>query len=195
MNILINRVPESVEIDGTEFQINTDFRTSIKFESVMADSSLTDEQKIFKALTLYYPKIPINIQGAIEKMLWFYSGGHEEGRKGVENSNNEKTFDYNYDADILYAAFLSQYGIDLNTVEYLHWWKFKALFRTLKDDNEIVKIMGYRAIKITNEMSKQQRKFYSEMKRKYALPKPEKSERQKKIEDILLHGGDLKQLE
>ncbi|WP_242840658.1 Gp15 family bacteriophage protein [Clostridium hydrogeniformans] len=35
---------------------------------------------------------------------------------------------------------LDQYGADLQNVEYLHWWKFKAL----KEDNEIFKIMGYR---------------------------------------------------
>ena len=35
MNILIDELPESVEIEGVEYEINTDFRISILFELLM----------------------------------------------------------------------------------------------------------------------------------------------------------------
>ena len=39
---------------------------------------------------------------------------------------------------------MSQYGIDLIDIEELHWYKFLALFKGLKDDEIISKIMAYR---------------------------------------------------
>ena len=75
---------------------------------------------------------------------------------------------------------------------YLHWWKFKALFQGLKPDNEIVKIMGYRAMEIPNGMSREQKEHYRKMKKLYAIPLP-KSEQEKisAIEEALMNGGDL----
>ena len=52
MNILIDLVPESVEIDRTEYKIRTDFRVSILFEMMMQDEELSNEEKILKALEL-----------------------------------------------------------------------------------------------------------------------------------------------
>ena len=34
-----------------------------------------------------------------------------------------------------------RYHIDLQDIEYLHWWKFKALLRTLSSDLEFSKII------------------------------------------------------
>lgn len=183
-------------VDGAEYEINSDFRTSIKFEIMMADTSLTDQKKIISALELYYKKIPDDISKAIDTMLLFYRGGQEpDENKASKKNGNKAVYSFEYDSDYIYAAFLSQYGIDLQSIEYLHWWKFKALFKSLNDTNEIVKIMGYRAIEITSDMTKQQKKFYSDMKRQHAIPLP-KSEREKAnaIEDALMNGGDLTNL-
>ena len=40
-----------------------------------------------------------------------------------------------YDDDYIYSAFLSQYNIDLQDIKHLHWWKFKAMFKSLNEDN------------------------------------------------------------
>ena len=34
-------------------------------------------------------------------------------------------------------------------IKYLHWWKFKAMFKSLKEDTEIVKIMRYRSMDLS----------------------------------------------
>ena len=58
MNILVDLLPITVEIDNKEYEINSDFRTSILFELLMQDSSIGEEDKIITALELYYPVIP-----------------------------------------------------------------------------------------------------------------------------------------
>ena len=174
MSILIDATPSSVEIEGVEYDINTNFRHSILFELLMQDDNYLDDEKVEGALALYYPVIPENKAEGIEKILWFYKGGKQEvegSASGNEQVGSVKEiYSYEHDDDYIYSAFLDQYGIDLHDIEDLHWWKFKAMFKSLKEDNKISKIMGYRAITINNDMSDADKKFYKEMKNIYALP-------------------------
>ena len=171
MSILIDVVPEIVEIEGIEYSINSNFRNSILFELTMQDVNLLDEEKVGIALNLYYPVIPHNIELAVEEMLNFYRCNKiDVAVSGQGGSRVENIYSYEYDDDYIYSAFLDQYGIDLQDIEYLHWWKFKAMFKSLKEDNLISKIMGYRSIKINNDMSEADRKHYKQMKSIYALP-------------------------
>lgn len=201
MNILIDVLPTFVEIDNKKYEINSDFRTSILFELMMEDKKLSDEEKLYITLELYYKETPKNIKEAIEKALWFYKTGKEDNQSSKVSKitksrgrNNKKVYSFEYDADYIYSAFLSQYNIDLQDVEYLHWWKFKSMFKALKDDNDIVKIMGYRAMNISEIEDKSQRKFYKEMKELYKLPEnvdDKNIEELKELEDILMGSGDL----
>lgn len=56
-NIILNRLPDRVEIGGKEYQIRSDFRTSILFEA-MIRSTLNDKEKLIQMLHMYYPVIP-----------------------------------------------------------------------------------------------------------------------------------------
>lgn len=173
MSLLVDIAPKSVEIDGAEVEINSDFRTAILFEQMMFDEDFPDRLKTEQALRLFYPIIPENINEAFQKILWFYSGGKVKkgGSKSHSGSGSDsRYYDFEYDDDYIFAAFWQQYSIDLEAIEYLHWWKFRALFRSLSDNCEFVKIMGYRAIKITSKMPAHERRFYSKMKKLYALP-------------------------
>ena len=190
MSLLTSPLPDFVLIDGAEYLINTDFRVSIAFEEIILSGRALEQEAMVKALQMYYPDIPLNITAAVERLLWFYQCG-EEGEKGAGVANSKRIYSFEYDSEYIYAAFLDQYGIDLQETN-LHWWKFKALFHALKEDNQIVKIMGYRAVSITNKMSKEQKDFYRSMKKQYEIP-VSKSEREKldSIQSVLLNGGDL----
>ena len=196
MNLLIDLLPTTVDIEGIEYEINSDFRTSILFELLMQDVEIEDEEKIIQALQLYYKKCPKNIDEAINKMLWFYSCDKENTLKADSKtgSSSEKIYDFDYDDEYIYSAFLDQYGIDLNEIEYLHWWKFKAMFKALKEDNEIVKIMGYRSIDLSKVEDKKQKEFYKKMKKTYEIPiaiSKDEKEKIDKINEILRNGGDI----
>ena len=191
MNILTERAPKTVNIGGAEIPINSDFRVSIRFEQLI-DEPIPDEEKILEALALYYPFPVTDISEAIKKMLWFYTAGKDGKRPGTSREGVQNIYSYSYDDEYIYAAFLDQYGIDLQDIPYLHWWKFKAMFVGLKSDSRIVEIMGYRGIEITSQMSSEQKQFYRKMKKQFAIPLP-KSEREKlsAIEEALLNGGNL----
>lgn len=200
MNIILDSLPETVFIDNKEYPINSDFRTSILYEIMMQDTSLSDEKKVLKALELYYPKIPYDINAAIDNLIWFYNcGKRTEVKKAIEeekedeyDTNQKIVYSFEYDADYIYAAYLSQYNIDLEKIENLHWWKFRAMFNGLDEKCEFVKIMGYRSVKINNKMSKREKEFYRKMKRIYALPvSDDVQERHDAITKALMNGEDL----
>ncbi|MRN27157.1 hypothetical protein EAI30_21450, partial [Romboutsia ilealis] len=59
--------PETVEIDGVDYRIDSDFRTSIRFEVFIQDAE-DDEKIVLELLRLYYgEEIPPNITKAVEE--------------------------------------------------------------------------------------------------------------------------------
>ncbi|EDT26136.1 MULTISPECIES: bacteriophage Gp15 family protein [Clostridium] len=201
MNILIDLVPEEVEINGVKYKIRSDFRTSILFELLMQDNDIEDELKLQQALKLYFPKLPPteDFEEALKKIIWFYGGGREEkevnSKKNNSSSRKEKNiYSFEYDDEYIYSAFLSQYKVDLQDIDYLHWWKFKAMFKGLTEENTIVKIMKYRSIDLNSIKDKEERKFYKEMQELYALPNIKnkaEDEKLRAIEDALMEGKVL----
>lgn len=201
MNILIDILPTEVKIDNKKYKINSDFRTSILFELMIQDDSIAEKDIPFLAMDLYYPVRPENHKEAIEKILWFYKCGVDEeiSSKKSESSNSKDTkknniYSFEYDANYIYAAFLNQYGIDLQDIENLHWWKFRAMFKALNEDNLFVKIMGYRDIDLSKIEDKDEKERYKKLKELYKLPsKVDKEEKAKinEIESILASNGVL----
>lgn len=118
-NIILDVLPETVEIDGAEYRINSDFRISILFELLMQDDEVGKRQKLIQGLKLYYPEIPQNMTEAVEKMIWFYRCGREteSDRSGSGGSGSKQVYSFEYDDDYIYAASWS------NTVLIYKMWK------------------------------------------------------------------------
>ena len=90
---------------------------------------------------------------------------------------------------------MHDYHIDLQDIEGLHWWKFKALFNSLSSDCKFIKILEYRSIDLSEIQDKQQKNFYRKMKKLYALPQSlEEKEKQALITEMLLKGEDPREL-
>lgn len=195
--MLIDLLPIKVEIEGIEYDINSDFRISMLFELMMGDNDLDDHQKIEQALLLYYPKIPNDINLAVEQMLWFYRCGKDiVASSGNGKGKSTQIYSFDFDDEYIYSAFLDQYNIDLQDVD-LHWWKFKALFKSLKEDNEVVKIMGYRSMDLNKIKDKEEKAHYKKMKDLYKIKNIQSKDEIEKldsIENALSNGGDLSKL-
>lgn len=190
MNFLLDELPKSVEIDGRKYAIDTDYTTSIRYELLLMDSSFDEGEKARLALNLYYDNLPNNLEAAMQKIYWFYAGG-DTPKKGAKTGGNAKRiYSFEHDSEYIYAAFLADYGIDLLKTN-LHWWKFKALFQSLREDNLINKIMGYRSMDIS-KLKGEEKRYYQKLQKQFAIPLP-KSEQEKldKMNKILLNGGDI----
>jgi len=178
MNILLDILPEEVAINGKRYYIDTDFRTFIIFEKIILDHTLTAKEKITELLNLVYTEeVPVDVTAAFDAAIQIYRCGEETtSRPGATRKNGDVElkpkliYDYEKDAPYIYAAFLSQYGIDLNEIVYMHWWKFHALFNGLTSSTKIVEIMGYRATDLSKIKDKDERARLAKLKRIYDLP-------------------------
>lgn len=110
------------------------------------------------------------------RLTWFYSRGELEGASAGQEGGKPapRAFDFDQDANLIYAAFYAAYGISLTTVEFLHWWEFMALLEGLPENTLLKRIMYYRTVDI-NELSKAERKHVKRMKQLFALKGPVKS--------------------
>lgn len=133
MNILIDDINKVVS-QQISVEFRTDFRISMMFELLMQDQSVDKEEKIIQALKLYYPKLEqieeIGIERAIDNILWFYKCGKEQEDKEDDSEDNEEEeenkkakqiYSYDFDDKYIFSAFLDQYNINLQSIEYLHW--------------------------------------------------------------------------
>lgn len=172
-NILLDKLPQYT---SSGLRIRTDFRESIKFELLMQDRRINEKDKIMQALNLYYYDLKEikDIKQAINDLLWFYRCGKEIEKQEDNNEETEQKtkqiYSYEFDDEYIYSAFMEQYKIDLNSIKYLHWWKFKALFKSLNENTQFVKIMGYRAINLSKIKDKDLKANYRKMQKTYALP-------------------------
>lgn len=196
MNILIDDIecPDQTVVNGERYEIRTNFRTSILFELMMQDDSLDARTRVWKGLNLYFPVIPGDLSAAVDAALWFYRCGREETalqKRMAERKGKKQIYSFDYDAGRIYAAFLLAYNIDLQDIEYMHWWRFRFLFDSLPKDCEFMRAMEYRSVEI-DKIPEGQKEWYRKMKRMYALPlSKEDDDRQAAIENALLNGGDM----
>lgn len=199
-NIIIDPLPTSVLVDGREVDISTTFRTGILFEQLM-QSDFSHQQKMVSAISLWYPKgLPNGKKStlieATERILWFYLCGNMLKNRNADEKPNQnrgfskRAYDFDVDAPYIYAAFLSKYNIDLQDVgDNLHWWKFCALFHALTDEQEIVKIMGYRTMNVQKIRDRSERERFARLQAKYALPDNRSKEEKESMIGSLFGGS------
>ena len=195
MNLLCDKTPDTITVSGVEYKINSDFRVWIKFELILTnqiDDTLSAEVLAEIQRLIFKEPCPMN-EETVEAILNFYRCG-KPPEKHSGGGDEKAVFSYDFDDGYIYAAFMEQYGIDLNDVN-LHWWKFRALFQSLNADCMFVKILGYRSMSITSKMSTAERNVYQKMKKLYALPLPQSvQEKYNAIEDALIHGKTIDNL-
>lgn len=167
MNILLlGGLPE--DYDG--IPISADFRNMIQVALLLNDPEISQEEKAVAALYQLYPEMPKDREKAAQGLVWFYTRGNipQESESTGAGEAAKRAFDFEQDANLIYAAFYATYGICLSTVEFLHWWEFMALFEGLPDTTLIKRVMYWRTAD-TSGMSKQERKHIQHMRRLFAL--------------------------
>lgn len=156
--------PDTINVNGVEYPVDTDFRAWVRFQSILLADESNDEKAIKLCNLMESMSIP-QTKESLDAMLKFYAGASTENK--TESGGNVQSYDLEKDSEYIFSAFLDSYGIDLTT-ERLHWWRFKALFKSLPEDCQMCKIMMYRTVDL-KKVPKEQRKFYREMKQRYAL--------------------------
>lgn len=161
-NVLIERLPTSVRIDGQEYKLDTDFRTCLRIILAFEDPDLAQAEKVSVMLTLLYPEPPENTEKALELGLNFLDGGGQSEDER-DAGGKHRIYSFEQDAQFIFSAFRQTHGIDLETVDYLHWWKFLYLFMDLGEDTFFVRLISLRKRKADGKLTKEERQAIREM--------------------------------
>lgn len=163
---MLGRLPTTLNINGIERAIRTDFRVALLIFQAYSDPELCDREKTWVMLDCLYEdieNIPAeDIQEAINKAVWFLDGGtlHED----TKYKSTKKVIDWEQDEQIIFSAVNKVAGKEIRTVDYLHWWTFLGYF------NEIGECLLSTVINIRQKknkgkkLEKYEQEFYRENK-------------------------------
>lgn len=172
MNILIDALPDYVTVGGVKYGVLTDFRIWMEFDRIMHQREVCAKDKIMMIVKLCLDGercyiLPEDAMDTMDALCDFYLCGKD--RKGKSSGKRERVLDFSEDSAYIYSAFLTQYGIDLLSITYMHWYAFCALLDGLENGREIIKIMGFRRCRPEQEKNAEKRKYLKRMKAIYAL--------------------------
>lgn len=133
-----SRLPESVEVDGSLYTIQTSFKYFLRFIELLANKDIKPQDFDF----MYKNKKPQDRESGLIALVQFCNPPQNLPHTDKLEGSSEKAVDYTIDADYIFAAFMERYGIDLVESD-MHWYKFQALFKGLHD-TKLNEIIGYR---------------------------------------------------
>lgn len=180
INALYEPFPEEIRADGVSYPIETDCREWFRFGDMLADQELTKEEKLY-LMTEWLYEAPEEITSELVNAVFgFYRADglkpdipeFDEDEEPEENDQLKRppVFDWKYDAAFILGDFRRFYGIDLLSVEYMHWWEFRCLFDALPDDSQCRKRIGYRSADLSQIKNEAERKRIATIQRQIALP-------------------------
>lgn len=177
MNFFYEAFPDYVCVHGEEISIITDFREYIRLLDMLKCEKLTAMQKTELLSEYFLDEILID-EEAISALTEFVLMDTEEKKTEEDPSEDQEEqdgsqknlFSYEIDYPFILSGFLQDYGIDLETVDYLHWWKFRMLFDGLSEDTEIKQRIMYRGINLSDIKDKEERKRISRIQKRIQLP-------------------------
>ena len=175
MNVLTERLPTAIEIDGQEYEINADFRNCLNIILAFEDPELTAMEKKVVMLQLLYKEIPQNIAEAGRLGVKFLDCGVEQ-KKELPPEDTRRVFSFIKDAQYIYTAIKQTHGIDLEDVEYLHYWKFCYMFQDIKEDCFFSNILYYRNQRNKGKLTKEEREYCAKIHDILELPQNEDKE-------------------
>lgn len=156
---MIYGLPKTVEVNGAVYNIRSDYRAILDIIIVLSDPDLTNNERAEAALTIFYPEFdeisPYNYQEAIEKILWFINCGDES-----KQEKQPKMMDWEQDFHLIVSPINRVLGVEIRSVEYLHWWSFISAYQEI-GDCLFAQVVGIRQKKAKGKkLDKSDQEFY-----------------------------------
>lgn len=126
-------LPTSVDIQGTVYEIRSDYRAVLDICAALSDPELSDEDKAEAALIIFYPDFKIipyaHHREALERCYWFIDCGRDDWNA----SKPTKLVDWEQDFPYIAASVNRVLGREIRSPEYLHWWTFIGAYMEIGD--------------------------------------------------------------
>lgn len=161
INPLYEKFPEYVVIDGKKYRIITDFREYIKLLELLRDEQIETSDKYYLIMQWFLDIPKASFKKCLDALANFMTMESEQEESTEDNEgkaeSKKQVLSYTQDAPFILSGFLECYGIDLQQVDYMHWWKFQILIEGMNEDCELKKRMSYRSIDVSQIKDKAER--------------------------------------
>lgn len=155
-------LPTSVEVNGKEYTVRSDYRDILNIIEALSDSELTDSDKAEVMLDIFYPdfiEIPVSdYEEAIKKCMWFISCGDNQ----KDDKKKPKLMDWQQDFPLIVAPINRVIGKEIRSIDYLHWWTLIAAYQEIGDCTfaQVVAIRNKKAK--GKKLEKAEQEFYKQ---------------------------------
>lgn len=160
MEKVIWSLPKTADVNGTTYEIRSDFRAVLDILTALVDNELDEQDKAEAALTIFYPgfsEMPVeNYQEALSQCFRFIDRGEEPKEKKRE----PVLMSWEQDFDMIIAPINRVAGCEIRALEYAHWWTFLSWYSEIGDCffAQVVRIRDKKAH--GKPLDKQDREFY-----------------------------------
>lgn len=164
-------LPKFAKINNKQYEINTDFRVALACFRAIEDNEINDELRSIAVISLLFKEDVLleDYEEAIKKAEIFLSC--VKSKNNVNSlADTKKVMDYEYDRDLIFSSFLSEYGININTIENLHWWEFNSLIVGLSEKSALAKVINIREMDINEYKDPKTKAKIQKAKKKVELP-------------------------
>lgn len=124
-------LPTSLEVQGKQYKINSDFRAVLDIIAAFNDPELPEWAKNEVMIEILYtsPMPAENLEDAVHKALWFIDAGKQRDEKP-----RPITMNWVQDAPIIFPSINKIAGYETrNSEKYTHWWTFMGYFDEIYD--------------------------------------------------------------
>lgn len=174
LDLSIRALPNTITVEGRAYLLNTDYRYWLRFIRDLSESMKSKSD--FDVSYLFAEDMPSYIDVAL---LMEWAQPPKKIPRQLEKSD-VIAFDFDIDADLIYSAFMQQYGIDLIDTD-MHWYKFLALMQGISDQTKLGKVIGYRTYE-KNE--KKYEESMKQLKRMWEIYPPMTAEEMEDIDEL-----------
>jgi hypothetical protein len=178
------------DYNGIEIRLNLAFNQVLRVFELLEDDLFYAWEKVDIALEIlienYEDIEDLPIDEKFEIYAYIFKEFLDIDYSKAQNGIVKKIFDFKKDAGLIYASFLSAYGMDLFEQHgKLHWKKFIQLLNNLNKDTVFKEVVSIRQMKVPppDKYNKEYRDYVLKMKRLYRLEE-EITDEQKAIKEI-----------
>lgn len=175
---LHERLPDSVTAGGKTYRVDLDFRNVLRMIDVLGREEMLPSAREYVALKCVMKRPPKNagpVLAALRDVL--FSADSEPAE--------QKLTDFEQDADLIRAAFLQAFGINLWR-DRVHWLEFTGLLGALPEGSRYADILGIRARPMPKptKYNAEERAWLAKAKMKHAVRMTEREAQNKYSTDL-----------
>lgn len=140
-------LPTSVEINGQEWEINSDYRAVLDICIALSDPELNETERAIVVLTIFYPDFEemdvADYEEALTEAMVFVNNGKRVS-KGDKSSNGPKLIDWEQDFNLMIGPINAVAGVEIRALDYLHWWTFVSYYNEIDGDCTFAQVVQIR---------------------------------------------------